>query len=197
MAQSTDFVVDDGTGVALLSQLNTMLPALASSNSGTGAPPSPVGGMLWLDTDAAPPTLFVRNAANTAWGAVRPETIAALSLWGNSSGSAAASGTVSMTQLRTMLGYAQTTGTPRRLVLPGGMMIQGGTGTTSAGGALALTFPFAFSATPSFVMTPIAGAGVMMTFPLIGSTGVTVNSWVSNAGVAASIVFHWFAFGEA
>lgn len=98
---------------------------------------------------------------------------------------------------RTLLGFAQTTGTPRRLLFPGNMMLQGGTGTTSAGGSLALTFPFAFSATPSFVMTPIASAGVMMTFSVLGSSGATCLSWVSNAGAAASITFHWLAFGEA
>ncbi len=99
---------------------------------------------------------------------------------------------------RTLLGFAQTTGTPRRLLFPGNMMLQGGTGTTSAGGSLALTFPFAFSATPSFVMTPIAGGGgVFMTFSVIGSSGTTCLSWVSNAGAAASITFHWLAFGEA
>jgi hypothetical protein len=102
-----------------------------------------------------------------------------------------------LTDFRADLGFAQTTGTPRRLLFPGNMMMQGGTGTTSGAGALALSFPFAFSATPTLVMTPIAAAGVMMTIASIGPTGATVNSWVSNVGSAASITFHWMAFGEA
>jgi hypothetical protein len=198
MAQSSDFVVDDGSGVSLLSQLNSMLPALASSNSGASAAPSPVGGMLWFDNGVAPPVLRMRNNANTSWLAMFPEVIAANTLRGNPTGSSAVIQDVSMTQLRTMLGFAQTTGNPRRLLLPGGMMLQGGTGTTSAGGSLALTFPFAFSATPTLLLTPIAsGGGAFMTISSVGSTGATVLSWVSNAGAAASVVFHYFAFGEA
>ncbi len=65
MAQSADFVVDDGTGASLLSQLNTMLPALASSNSGGSAPAGPVPFQLWGDTGAA--TLRMRNNAGAAW----------------------------------------------------------------------------------------------------------------------------------
>lgn len=65
MAQSADFVVDDGTGASLLSQLNAMLPALASSNSGGSAPAGPVPFQLWGDTGAA--ILRMRNNAGAAW----------------------------------------------------------------------------------------------------------------------------------
>lgn len=52
------------------SQDNARAQALASCMSGSTAPASPVGGMLWLDTSVSPAVLRQRNAANSAWGAV-------------------------------------------------------------------------------------------------------------------------------
>ncbi len=72
MAQSPDFVVDDGDGTLLLSQLNAMLPALASSNSGPTAPLNPYPGMPWFDTSVSPEVFRRRNAANTDWDVVSP-----------------------------------------------------------------------------------------------------------------------------
>ncbi|WP_299945372.1 hypothetical protein [uncultured Ruegeria sp.] len=74
MAQSPDFVVDDGTGVLLLSQLNTMFAALASSNSGNTEPPLPYAGMFWFDTNSTPAVMKRRNSANNAWNKVNPGT---------------------------------------------------------------------------------------------------------------------------
>lgn len=197
MAQSTDFTVDDGTGVSLLAQLNAMLPALASSNSGTGAPPSPVGGMLWLDTDSVPPTLYQRNAANSAWLTVHPETLAAFTLWGNGTGAAAAPGNVTVPQLLTMQGFLQDAGVPY-CIFPGpsgtGMALQAGSASTGALG-VTVTLPLAFASTPYLTASVIKAGPGYVTLQSVGTTAFFAQGW-NSAGVQTDTFFQWQAFGR-
>jgi len=62
-----DFVVDNGTGSAVRTDLQTALQALTTLNSGPSAPGTTYAEQLWLDTSAGQWVLQVRNAANTAW----------------------------------------------------------------------------------------------------------------------------------
>lgn len=65
MAQH-DYQVADGLGATVRDDLNDVLAAIVSSNSGQVAPGTLYPGMLWLDT-LAPETLKLRNAQNTDW----------------------------------------------------------------------------------------------------------------------------------
>jgi len=48
-------------------QVNAVVAALVSSNSGSTAPDPTFPGMVWLDTSTTPAALKQRNAANDAW----------------------------------------------------------------------------------------------------------------------------------
>jgi hypothetical protein len=67
VAQTTDFLLDDGTGLQLQAQLHEIFAALASSNAGPTAPANPLAGMVWLDTSASPVAWKIRDAANANW----------------------------------------------------------------------------------------------------------------------------------
>jgi len=67
MAQH-DQVIDNATGLAVRTDINSALAALFSSNAGAVEPSVRVAGMLWLDTSTVGQTVLkVRNDANTAW----------------------------------------------------------------------------------------------------------------------------------
>jgi hypothetical protein len=64
MAQA-DFVVANGTGAAVRSDLNGQLAAIVSNNSGATEPATMYAYQWWADTTAG--LLKIRNAANNAW----------------------------------------------------------------------------------------------------------------------------------
>ena len=64
MAQH-DYVIDNGTGAAVRSDLNNALSAIVTHNSGATAPATTYAFQLWADTTTN--TLKLRNAANSAW----------------------------------------------------------------------------------------------------------------------------------
>lgn len=97
--------------------------------------------------------------------------------------------------LRTLMGFSQVTGSPRRLTLPGGMIIQGGSGSTTLSG-VTVTFPQAFSANPTFVLGTNAAGNATITFQSLSSTAVFVQGWNPATGAAANVAFNWLAFGE-
>ena len=97
---------------------------------------------------------------------------------------------------RAILGFSQVTGNPRRLVLPGGMIIQGGSGITTTSG-VTVTFPLAFSVSPTFVLgTLSAGGNALITFSSLTATSVFVEGKTASSGTPVNVGFHWFAFGE-
>lgn len=49
MSQVATYVVADGSGLSVRTQINDIYAAIQSSNGGTSEPPSPVDGMLWWD----------------------------------------------------------------------------------------------------------------------------------------------------
>lgn len=67
MSQNT-LVIADGTGAEVLGYLTDAFDTVATLNSGSAAPSETYPFMRWADTDAD--TLYIRNAANTAWIAV-------------------------------------------------------------------------------------------------------------------------------
>ena len=66
MAQH-DYVIANGTGAAVRSDLNNALAAIVSQNSGAVAPTTTYAYMPWADTGSSPPVFKIRNAANNGW----------------------------------------------------------------------------------------------------------------------------------
>jgi len=64
MAQA-DYIVSNGTGAAVRSDLNGQLAAIVSNNSGATAPATTYAYQWWADTTTN--TLKLRNSANSAW----------------------------------------------------------------------------------------------------------------------------------
>lgn len=65
MAQH-DYILDNGAGASLRSDLNNVLAAISSTNSGATEPTTKYAGMLWLDTKT-PVTLKVMNSTLSDW----------------------------------------------------------------------------------------------------------------------------------
>ena len=77
MAQH-DYVIANGTGAAVRSDLNSALAAIVSNNSGATAPSPTYAYQLWADTTTN--LLKLRNSANSAWITVGDLTAANLGL---------------------------------------------------------------------------------------------------------------------
>jgi hypothetical protein len=69
MAPQHDYVVSNGSGSAVRSDLNGALAAIVSLNSGASQPTDTFAYMLWADTTAG--VLKIRNATNNAWITLR------------------------------------------------------------------------------------------------------------------------------
>ena len=68
MAQATDYSLANQSGANFRSELNTILSAIVSHNSGSSEPSGTMYAyMPWFDTNTPPPTYKVRNAANDGW----------------------------------------------------------------------------------------------------------------------------------
>jgi hypothetical protein len=66
-----DFIIDNGPGLAVRTDLNAAFAALVGNNAGPIEPTTMYAGMFWLDTTIVPDGLLrQRNQANTAWIAV-------------------------------------------------------------------------------------------------------------------------------
>jgi len=64
MAQH-DYIISNGTGAAVRSDLNNALSAIATNNSGAVEPTTMYAYQLWADTTTG--LLKIRNSANNAW----------------------------------------------------------------------------------------------------------------------------------
>ena len=81
MAQATDYSLANQSGANFRAELNTILAAIVSQNSGSSAPTTTYAYQLWIDTGASPnPLLKLRNAANSAWITIGDVTVANLGL---------------------------------------------------------------------------------------------------------------------
>ena len=68
MAQH-DYLISNGSGSAVRSDLNNALAAIVSTNSGTSEPTTTYAYQFWADTTAG--VLKIRNGANNAWITLR------------------------------------------------------------------------------------------------------------------------------
>jgi len=80
MAQATDYTLANQSGANFRAELNTILAAIQSANSGAAEPTNPVAYMLWVDSGVAPALLKLRNGANNGWITVGDVTAANLGL---------------------------------------------------------------------------------------------------------------------
>lgn len=65
MSQATDYSLANQAGAALRAELNSILAAIQTWNSGAAGPGNEAAHMFWMDTGT--PAIHKRNAANNAW----------------------------------------------------------------------------------------------------------------------------------
>jgi hypothetical protein len=80
MAQATDYSLANQSGANFRAELNTILAASVSQNSGSTAPTTIYAFQFWIDTGVSPALLKIRNSANSAWITVGDVTAANLGL---------------------------------------------------------------------------------------------------------------------
>ena len=80
MAQATDYSLANQSGASFRAELNTILAASVSQNSGSTAPTTTYAFQFWIDTGVSPALLKIRNSANSAWITVGDVTAANLGL---------------------------------------------------------------------------------------------------------------------
>ena len=80
MAQATDYSLANQSGANFRSELNTVLAAVVSQNSGSTEPTTAYAYQWWIDTGVTPALLKLRNAANNAWITIGDVTAANLGL---------------------------------------------------------------------------------------------------------------------
>jgi hypothetical protein len=80
MSQATDYVLANQSGANFRAELNTILAAAVSQNSGATAPTTTYAYQWWIDTGVSPALLKLRNGANSAWITIGDVTAANLGL---------------------------------------------------------------------------------------------------------------------
>lgn len=80
MAQSTDITLANQSGLAFRTELNSILAALSSQQSGSSAPSATNAYQWWVDSSSSPAILKIRNGANNAFLEVGDATQANLGL---------------------------------------------------------------------------------------------------------------------
>jgi hypothetical protein len=80
MPQATDYVLSNQSGANFRAELNSILAAIVSQNSGSTAPTTTYAYQWWIDTGVSPALLRIRNAADTAWITIGDVTAANLGL---------------------------------------------------------------------------------------------------------------------
>ena len=99
----------------------------------------------------------------------------------------------------TLAQFAATLSATGSQALPGGLLIQWGTFTSSNSADTAVTFPTTFSAAGPYVIqtTPqVSGGGVMTGYNTPSATGFSGNAWSSNNTRIGSITVMYFAIGH-
>ena len=80
MAQH-DYDIANQTFPSFRADLNAVLQAILTNNSGATAPVVTAAGMIWVDTSGAVPIWQVRNSANTAWESFASVTVPSGTIW--------------------------------------------------------------------------------------------------------------------
>ena len=80
MSQSTDYVLSNQSGANFRAELNSILAAIVSQNSGSTAPATTYAYQLYIDTSATPALIKIRNGANNGWVTIGDVTATNLGL---------------------------------------------------------------------------------------------------------------------
>ena len=153
MAQH-DYVIANGTGAAVRSDINNGLAAIVSNNSGATAPSTTYAYQWWADTTTG--LLKLRNAANNGW-------ITLFQLDGEWSTLAVENGTAAAPSI-----YFKDSGTDTGIYSPGTDQVAISTGgtvrlslsTTAVSSALAIDHPLGAVGTPSITFTGDLNTGI-------------------------------------
>jgi hypothetical protein len=165
MSPQADFVVSNGTGAAVRSDINGQLAAIVSNSSGASEPATMYAYQWWADTTTG--LLKIRNAANSAWvtiGTLASTNLGLLSLAGGTmtgvlavtAGTAALPGIAVSGDLNTGLvspgadQLAITTGGTSRLAVS----------TTAVSSTLPVDVPLGAVGTPSLTFTGDLNTGI-------------------------------------
>ena len=178
MAQH-DYVIANGTGAAVRSDLNAGFAAIVSQNSGATAPSTTYAYQSWADTTAG--MMKMRNGANNAW-------ITLYQLDGEWTSIAFENGTAAAPSI-----YFKDSGTDTGIYSPGADQVAISTGgtsrlavsTTAVSSTLAVDVPLGAVGTPSITFTGDLNTGVFSpgadTLALV--TGGTNRVHVTSAGL--------------
>lgn len=185
-----DYVIANGTGAAVRSDLNGALAAIVSNNSSATEPATMYAYQWWPDTTTG--LLKIRNAANNAWvtvGTLASANLGLLSLAGGTMTGALAvtAGTAALP------GIAVSGDTNTGITSPGADQLAISTGgtsrlavsTTAVSSTLAVDVPLGAAATPSITFTGDLNTGIYSpgADQLAISTGGTGRLFVSSAGL--------------
>ena len=178
MAQH-DYVIANGTGAAVRSDLNAGFAAIVSQNSGATAPSTTYAYQSWADTSAG--VMKMRNGANNAW-------ISLYQLDGEWTSIAFENGTAAAPSI-----YFKDSGTDTGIYSPGADQVAISTGgtsrlavsTTAVSSTLAVDVPLGAVGTPSITFTGDLNTGVFSpgadTLALV--TGGTNRVHVTSGGL--------------
>jgi len=154
MSPQADYVVANGTGAAVRSDINGQLAAIVSNNSGATAPSTTYAYQWWADTTTG--LLKLRNAANNGW-------ITLFQLDGEWSTLAVENGSAAAPSI-----YFKDSGTDTGVYSPGTDQVAISTGgtvrlslsTTAVSSALAIDHPLGAVGTPSITFTGDLNTGI-------------------------------------
>jgi hypothetical protein len=184
MAQATDYSIANQSGANFRSELNTILAAIVSQNSGSTAPATTYAYQWWIDSGVTPALLKIRNAANSAWITVGDVTAANLGLLS----AATAASTYAPLASPTFTGT---------VTIPGGASISGYLTTATAGSTY---LPLADLDSSNWVALQAPGSiatNYTLTLPAADGTanqalttnGSGILGWTSAALLAAAQTF--------
>lgn len=86
-------------------------------------------------------------------------------------------------------------GSNHGIELPGGMKIQGGSGTTNGSGVATVTYPIAFDTSAAPVPVPVTGSDRRIVVTASSTTSFSVLTRDENGNSAGSVLFTWGASG--
>jgi len=185
MAQH-DYVIANGTGAAVRSDLNNGLAAIVSQNSGSSAPATTYAYMTWADTTAG--VMKMRNGANNAW-------ITLYQLDGEWNTIAFENGSAAAPSI-----YFKDSGTDTGIYSPGTDQVAISTGgtarltttTTGITSALAVDVPLGAVGTPSITFTGDTNTGIYSPgADQVGiSTGGTVRLSLSTTAISSALAIN-------
>ena len=185
MAQATDYSLANQSGANFRSELNTILAAIASQNSGSSDPATTYAYQWYIDTSASPALLKLRNGSNNAWITVGDVTATNLGMLTGSSTLTAGnlSGTIPSAVLGNSSLFLGTTS----------VALNRSSANLALTGISSVALPGSTSGTITIQSAAVAGTNTI-TFPAVtgtvittGDTGTVTNTMLTGAIVDSKL----------